>query len=850
MAGRNQPVMANTLPLTQSEFAALTLDSAKARVKVLHQVLNYHAWLYYVQDDPELSDPEYDLLFNELKALEDKWPELADAASPTMRVGGAVLAELPNRAHALRMYSLDNGFAVDDWYAFVEKLQRALPEAAQEAFWVEPKMDGLAMELVYENGKLAYALTRGDGQVGEEVTANMRTVRNLPLSLIAPGDYAADSAADSAGEYHNGNALDDTLPSSPLPRAPSANNAGQTSQLSLLSLLTPPSFVKDANNANHTHASSLNYASHNSHNKAPTSLPHILEVRGEVVITRKDFEQLNAQQVQKGEKPFANPRNAAAGSIRQLDSKITASRPLRFFAYGVGRVEWTNENAGAVMDGGIAGIAGNTGIAGIAGTVGNTGNTGNTGTAGDTGIEGTAEIAGTAGIAGAGVAGGTTRAGGTIGKGQDEVMRNLARMGFAIPPHSRLCRSAEEVAAQYAWFAENRNSFPFEIDGMVAKLNSLRLQEELGYTARAPRWALAMKFLAVQESTLLKAIEIQVGRTGVLTPVAILKPINVGGVVVSRATLHNEDELLAKDVRVGDTVVVQRAGDVIPEVVRPVLELRPEGLQPYQFVTVCPACHSQARRLKGESAWRCVNKSCPAVACEEIIHFVSKAGLDIDGFGQRKVQQFFEAGLIKNPADLFTLTRQQLINFEGMGKKSADNLLDALQNTVKNVILQRLIAALGIRHVGEQTSRTLADHYTNMDELAKASEEELTTLPDIGPEIAASIRAFFENEANKELLARLKALGLNPVQQKNQEQMAQTPLSGRRIVFTGRLEHLTRGQAGDMAVKAGATVTDSISKKVDLLVLGEDAGSKLEKAKSLGIPVISEQEFINLSSGK
>ena len=752
MAGYTQPVMANTLPLTEKEFAALTLDSARARVKILHQVLNYHAWLYYVQDAPEISDPEYDVLFNELKALEDKWPDLVDPSSPTLRVGGEVLAELPSRAHALRMYSLDNGFVEGDWYAFVEKLQRALPEAGQEAFWVEPKMDGLAMELVYENGKLAYALTRGDGQVGEEVTANMRTVRNLPLSLIELDNFGEKQASARSAKS--------TKP---------AHSAKPTSSLQLPGLA---GFVNLANSSKP--ATNSNF----------TALPNILEVRGEVVITRKDFEKLNALQLEKGEKVFANPRNAAAGSIRQLDSKITASRPLRFFAYGVGRVEWFAEKKGS------------------------------------------------------------------IGTNQEEVMQTLARLGFAIPPQSCLCSSAQEVAEKYAWFAENRNSFPFEIDGMVAKLNSLRLQEELGYTARAPRWALAMKFSAVQETPLLKAIEIQVGRTGVLTPVAILEPVNVGGVVVSRATLHNEDEVLTKDVRVGDTVVVQRAGDVIPEVVRPVLELRPAGLEPYKFVTVCPACHSQARRLKGESAWRCVNKSCPAVACEEIIHFVSKAGLDIDGFGERKVQQFFEAGLIKNPADLFNLTRQQLINFEGMGEKSADNLLDALQNTVKNVILHRLIAALGIRHVGEQTSRTLAARYSSLDELACASEDELTALPDIGPEIAASIVAFFENKANRELLVRLKSLGLNPKsllgQQNNQQQAGQTPLSGRRIVFTGRLEHLSRGQAGNMALGAGATVTDSISKKVDLLVAGEDAGSKLEKAKNLGIRVINEQEFIKL----
>lgn len=701
MPGNKQPVRAYTQPLSPAQLDSITLDAARLRSQELHRVLNYHAWLYYVKDSPELDDAEYDRLFSELKLLEEKYSELQTADSPTMRVGGAVLSELPQKRHALRMYSLDNGFEEADWFSFLEKMKRLLPEAAQGTFWVEPKMDGLAMELIYENGVLSTALTRGDGEVGEDVTANMRTVRNIPLSLVSED--------------------------------------GQ--------------------------------------------IPNLLEVRGEVVITRAEFEKLNSQQLEKGGKVFANPRNAAAGSVRQLDSKITASRPLRFFSYGVGRAFGP----------------------------------------------------------------------GTAWQTQQEVMLGLRGLGFAIPPQARLFEDAGAVIGQYREMMENRHDFPFEIDGMVAKVNSLQAQEELGYTARAPRWALAMKFEAMQEVTRLKAIEIQVGRTGVLTPVAVLEPVNVGGVVVSRATLHNEDEIKVKDVRVGDQVVVQRAGDVIPEVVRPVLEARRAGAdspEPYKFVTICPSCQSQARRLPGEAAWRCVNKSCPAQALEELVHFVSKAGLDIEGFGRKTMEQLFEAGLVKNPADLFTLSRGELIKFEGMGEKSVDNLLNSLQNASKNAILRRLIASLGIRLVGEQTSRTLASQFRNLDEISVASLDELTALADIGPEIAASIRAFFDNQANQELLNRLKELGINPQSEPRQAQAVATALSGKRIVFTGKLSRFTRLEAGEMARNAGAEVGDSISKKVDLLVAGEDAGSKLTKAANLGIEIISEEDFLKLAAGE
>lgn len=713
MSGDIQPVKVDLAPLTPEELEAFGLASASARVALLRECLEYHSWRYYVQDDPEISDPEYDALFNELKWLEERWPNLQDPASPTRRVGGAVLAELPARAHALRMYSLENGFAESDWFEFVQRLERALPEAGQDGFWVEPKMDGLAMEIIYEHGVMTAALTRGDGEVGEEVTANMQTVRNLPLKLRWPAEFEAENLPPKLGGL-------------------------------------------------------------------PKLLPELLEVRGEVVITRQDFEKLNAAQVGRNEKVFANPRNAAAGSVRQLDSRVTARRPLRFYAYGVGRVQWAGFNVPT----------------------------------------------------------------------QAQLMQTLALLGFAVPMQSALCRTAGEVAKAYQRMGQQRASFPFDIDGMVVKLNSLRAQEELGYTARAPRWALALKFSAAQAETELLSIEVQVGRTGVLTPVAILKPVNVGGVVVSRATLHNQDEIKAKDVRPGDSVIVQRAGDVIPEVVRPVLEKRPPDLAPYVFNTLCPSCHTPARRLPGEAAWRCVNRSCPAVACEALVHFVSKAGLDIEGFGRRKVEQFFVGGLLKTPPDFFSLTKEQLLAFEGIGDKMADNLLEALQTTRKNVILQRLIAALGIRQVGEQTSRTLAARYASLGELAAASEADLTSLPDVGPEIASCIRAFFENEQNIEMLARLKEAGLDPIQPDSAGESTgpalKTALSGKRLVFTGKLPGLSRPEAAERAQKAGGIVLDAISRKVDFLVAGEDTGSKLTKASSLGITVIDEAEFLRL----
>ncbi len=671
-------------------------DNVKARSAELRRDLEHHGWRYHVLDDPEVSDAEYDRLFRELIDLEKRYPGLRDGASPTMRVGGAVLDSLATRPHSLRMYSLDNAFSEADLRDFIERILRLLPGKTAEdlAFWVDPKMDGLAMELIYENGVLATALTRGDGEKGEVVTESMRTVRNVPLVL--------------RGE----------------------------------------------------------------------AVPRYLEVRGEVVITRKDFERLNARQAGSGGKPFANPRNAAAGSVRQLDSRVTAARPLRFMAYGAGLVD--------------------------------------------------------------GVSGGPWPT-------YEKVMRALEKMGFASAPGARLCPNPQSVEAAFAELAARRRDLPFDIDGVVAKLNDRALHDQLGFTARAPRWALALKFPAEQAETLLLDIAVQVGRTGVLTPVAVLEPVQVGGVSVSRATLHNEDEIAVKDLRVGDTVIVQRAGDVIPEVVRPVLDKRPPGVTSFVFPDLCPMCGQKAHRASGEAAWRCLNHTCPAVVREAIKFFASKSGLDIQGIGSRWIEEFVDKELARTPADLFRLTRGRLLGMDRMGGKLADNFLAALERARTGSALPRFICALGIRHVGEQTAKALALRYGNMDALMAASFDDLQTVPDVGPEVADSICRYFDTPGNQALLAEFKALGLWPAQETRTGPAG--PLSGKSMLFTGTLPGMTRGAAEKLAEQAGARIVSSVSRKLDFLVAGDAPGSKLARAQDLGIRVLDEAAFLALVRG-
>jgi len=677
------------------------------RAQTLKAQIERHDHLYYVLDAPEITDAEYDRLFRELKELEEKHPDLADPNSPTKRVGGAVAQSFVSVRHRARMYSLENALTVEEWRAFLERLSRVLPQR-EFMFWVDPKFDGLALEVIYEDGCFVRALTRGDGETGEDVTQNMRTVRNLPMDIRERARLA-------------------DMP-----------------------------------------------------------VPRLLEVRGEVVITKKDFRALNDAQEEAGNKVFANPRNAAAGSVRQLDSRVTAARPLRFFAYGLGVTEWAGEDS--------------------------------------QGLWFTHHTA----------------------------MEGLQTFGFAVAKEGRSTK-ADGVEALYARLEEERDRLAFEIDGMVIKLDDLDGQREAGFTARAPRWAVAWKFAPRQARTLLRKIAVQVGRTGVLTPVAVLEPVRIAGVTVSRATLHNEDEIKAKDLREGDTVVVQRAGDVIPEVVRPVLEKRPADAKEFVFPGACPACGEPVRRLPGEAAWRCLNRSCPAQLMGSLVFFVSKAGLDIEGVGKRWIEILVERGMVKSPADLFLLTQEDLLPLERMGEKLAENFVTAIREARQKATLAKVIGGLGIRQVGTQTARTLAARYADLDALANAQTDELQTLPDIGPEVAGSIRAFFDNPANRELIARFKALGLWPVRAKAdgaEESGMRGPLAGKRILFTGTLANLPRGKAEALAEAAGAVIAGSVSKKLDYLVVGEDPGSKLDKARALGVRILSQDEFTRLMAGE
>jgi len=735
ISDENSP--ANTAP----EAAPVAPSHVAARAESLREQLNYHSQLYY-KGTPEISDAEYDALFRELQDIEAEWLSLRTSDSPTHQVGsprrladatdpsinragssrleleGTIRAEGRAQQHTLRMYSLDNVFSAEEWDAFVQRLLRAEPKA-DLAFWCDPKMDGLAIEVIYENGEYTTALTRGDGDEGEIVTEAVSTVRNLPPRLLGDGPH-----------------------------------------------------------------------------------PTRLEVRGELIMTRHDFEALNAARRGSGEKLFANPRNAAAGSVRQLDASVTAGRPLRFLAYGVGQVVWPAEVTGGSSSG----------------------------------------------------AQGPEARWAT----HCQVMAALADYGFGTPPDARRCETPADVMAYYEDLGRRRSELPFDIDGVVAKLDDLAAQAALGYTARAPRWAIALKFPAHQATTRLEHIAIQVGRTGVLTPVAELAPVAVGGVTVSRATLHNEDEIRAKDLRVGDMVVVQRAGDVIPEVVRPLVDQRPPtGLPEFEFPRACPVCHTPVRREPGEAAWRCVNVGCPAVVRQSIIHFVSKAGLDIQGVGRKWVELLVDRGKVVSPADLFALDKQTLLAFERMGPKLAENFVAAFDGARTGATLNRLICALGIRHVGEQTARTLATHFADLDALGAAEAETLQQLPDIGPEVAASIRAFFANEGNRTLLERLRSVGLWPVRPVRSDSDAtgtpgegNGPLAGLGVLFTGSLSTLTRSDAERRAVAAGANILGSVSKKLDLLVVGDKPGSKLDKATKLGIRVLREQEFLDLLAGK
>lgn len=664
-------------------------DEALKRIAKLREIIDYHNRRYYQQDDPEISDAKYDELMRELQNLEELFPDDGLASSPTQRVGAAPLAKFSPFEHPRPMLSLANAFTPEEITDFDARIRR-MADLDRMEYVAEPKLDGLAVNLIYEHGLFVRGATRGDGATGEDITQNLRTIPSLPLEMKKSGAHP---------------------------------------------------------------------------------VPDFIEVRGEVYMERASFGKLNHRRAVDGEEPFANPRNAAAGSLRQLDPKITARRPLSIFVYGAGLLK---------------------------------------------GMQFSTHFG---------------------------ILEALRQWGF---PVNHLIEKADDISACIAYFgriSSLRPELPYEIDGVVLKVNDLAVQEVLGSVSRSPRWALACKFPAAQATTLIRDIVVQVGRMGTLTPVAVMEPINVGGVMVSRATLHNEDEIRKKDIRIGDTVVIQRAGDVIPEVVSVVTSRRTGEEKFFYMPSHCPECGSNVVRLEGEAAHRCVNLSCPAQIKEHIRHFASRDAMDIDGLGEKVAASLFDAGLIADPADLYFLTEEKLLPLERMAQKSVSNLLDSIQMS-KTPAWDKFIFALGIRHVGEKTARLLAQHFAGIDELMGAGVEDLTQIKEIGPEIAHSIVGFFSEPKNREVIDKFLRAGISPLVQR---QRKDRPLDGKYFVFTGTLETLGRNEAKTLVQDLGGTVQASVGGKTSFVVAGASPGSKLEQARNRAVAVITEKEFLKLT---
>jgi DNA ligase (NAD+) len=665
----------------------MTARDAAKRIAELREQVRRHDHRYYVLDDPEISDARYDALLVELRELEAAHPDLVTPDSPTQRVGGAPSAAFGEVVHAVPMLSLDNAFSDQDVLDFDRRVRERLDVETVE-YSAEPKIDGLAISLRYEDGRLVQAATRGDGTRGEDVTANVRAIRSVPLALRG------------------------------------------------------------------------------------SHLPALLEVRGEVYMTRRSFEALNRRASERGEKTFVNPRNAAAGSLRQLDPKVTASRALDLFCYGVG----------------------------------------------------------------------ATR-GWSVPVRHNGVLAALRELGLRTCPQIEVVAGVAGALDYYARMARRRGALGYDIDGVVYKVDRLDWQRDLGFVARAPRWAVAHKFPAQEETTIVRDVEFQVGRTGALTPVARLEPVFVGGVTVSNVTLHNMDELARKDVRVGDSVVVRRAGDVIPEVVRVIPDLRPDGARPVVLPCRCPVCGSHVTRAEGEAVARCSGGLvCSAQRREALRHFASRRAMDIEGLGDKLVEQLVEAGRVETPADLYSLSVDELAGLERMGPKSAANLVDALGRS-KQTTLPRFLFALGIRDVGESTALALATHFGRLEALESASLEEIQQVRDVGPVVAAHVRDFFDEQRNRGVIAALRQRGVSWPEAAPAPAAGEGPLSGETVVITGTLASMTRDEARQAARAAGATVTDAVSKKTTLLVVGAEAGSKLRKAQELGVSIVDEDAF-------
>ncbi len=666
------------------------------RVKKLREEIEYHNYRYYVLDSPVISDAEYDALMRELKELEEKYPELVTPDSPTQRVGFPPAKEFRQVPHAEPMLSLDDAFSEEEVYEFDRRVKRflGLPEEEKIEYTVEPKIDGLAVELVYENGVFTVGSTRGDGYVGEDVTNNLKTIKSIPLRLMR----------------HEG------LP-----------------------------------------------------------IPKRLDARGEVYMEKEKFKKLNEERLARGEPPFANPRNAAAGSLRQLDPNITAKRPLDIFFYGVGKVE------------------------------------------------------------------------GYEFKTQWEVLTTLPKWGLKTNPHCRLVKGIEEAIKYHHEMEEKRESLPYEIDGIVIKVNDLSLWEKLGTKARSPRYALAYKFEPTQVTTQVLDIVLQVGRTGAVTPVAVLKPVRVGGVIVSRATLHNEDEIRRKDIRIGDWVLVQRAGDVIPEVVMVIKERRTGKEKPFEMPKTCPVCGSPLVKKPGEAVWRCPNKNCYAQLVRHLQHFASRNAMDIEGLGEKVAKALVDAGLVRDVGDLYYLKVEDLLQLPGFALKKAKNLYEAIQKS-KKTTLARFLYALGIRHVGEVVAQILAEHFKSLDRLMNASVADLMAIPGIGPEVARSVVEFFRNPRNRETIEKLLKAGIEFVDVEEGEK--EKPLKGLTFVFTGALKSMTRDEAKKRVQALGGRVASDVSRNVDYVVVGEKPGSKFQRAQRLGLKIINEDEFLKMIGEK
>ncbi len=667
---------------------ALTRDQARARVDDLRSAIWHHRKLYYADNDPALSDAEYDALERELLALESRFPDLVTPDSPTQRVGAEVQGDLPAVRHAVPMLSLDNATSpeeVAEWHARLRRLlgRDDIPLAA------ELKIDGVSVSLIYEGGSLARAVTRGDGVTGEEVTSNVRTVDAVPLRLLEPVRF--------------------------------------------------------------------------------------LEVRGEVYYPIAGFEEMNRQRLQAGEPLFANPRNAAAGSIRLLDPRLASERPLDLLVWGLVRLE------GRPMPGSHA-----------------------------------------------------------------EALDLLKDLGFRVNP-TRRCRSLDEVQAYFDEWREGRDALPYEVDGCVIKIDALDLQAQAGATARAPRWAVAWKFAARQATTVVLGIEINVTRSGALTPTAVLEPVTLGGATISRCTLHNEDEIRRKDVRLGDRVLLERGGDVIPKIVKVILEARPEGTAPFEMPRTCPVCGAAAPRPEGEVFGRCANVSCPARLKESLLHFAQRQAMDIEGLGTALVEQLVDRGLAGDLADLYHLEAAVLADLERMGRKSAQNLVERIARS-REAPLERLLYGLGIRFVGERTAQLLSEAFPTMELLHAASRDELTRVREVGAVVADAIRQFFEQEQNLRLIERLRAAGLR-MRASEPAARAAGPFSGKSCVVTGTIPGYARDDIKAIIRAQGGRVSESLSKKTDLLIAGEEPGSKLNKARALGVRVVDAAEFAALVAG-